>query len=98
PVRGESILGIDPGLRTGCKAAVIDRHGKFMESAVLYPERPDAAPMLARLIVAHGVGRIAYGNGTGSRELETFLRRLDLSIPFVAVSEAGASVYSASEV
>ena len=98
PVRGETILGIDPGLRTGCKAAVIDRNGKFIESTVLFPERPDAAPMLTKLISAHGVGRIAYGNGTGSRELETFLRRLNLSIPFVAVSEAGASVYSASDV
>ncbi|MCE9583015.1 MAG: RNA-binding transcriptional accessory protein [Planctomycetes bacterium] len=98
PVRGEAILGIDPGLRTGCKVAAIDRTGKFLENTVIYPERPDAAPALARLIKAHGVGRIAYGNGTGSRELEEFLRKAALGVPFSAVSEAGASVYSASEV
>ena len=98
PVRGEAILGIDPGLRTGCKVAAIDRTGKFLESAVIYPERADAAPVLARLIKAHGVGRIAYGNGTGSRELEAFLRKATPGVPFFAVSEAGASVYSASDV
>jgi uncharacterized protein len=97
PVRGEAILGIDPGLRTGCKVAVIDRAGKFLESTVIHPDRPEAGPALARLISSRGVGRIAYGNGTGSRELEVFLRRADLGVPFFAVSEAGASVYSASE-
>jgi uncharacterized protein len=97
PLRGEGILGIDPGLRTGCKVAAIDRTGKYLESAVIYPERPDAAATLARLIQAHGVGRIAYGNGTGSRELEEFLRKAKLAAPAFAVSEAGASVYSASE-
>ena len=96
PARGEAILGIDPGLRTGCKAAVIDRDGRFLESAVFYPERPEAVETLRRL--AKGVKRIAYGNGTGSRELEDFLRRADAGVPFHAVSEAGASVYSASEV
>jgi uncharacterized protein len=97
PVRGEAILGIDPGLRTGCKVAVIDRAGKFLESTVIYPERADAAPALVRLVRAHGVGRIAYGNGTGSRELEGFLRTAGPGVPWIAVSEAGASVYSASE-
>jgi uncharacterized protein len=97
PVRGETILGIDPGLRTGCKAAVIDRSGKFLESALLYPERADAAPTLARLIRSNGVGRIAYGNGTGSRELEGFLRAADPGVPWISVSEAGASVYSVSD-
>jgi uncharacterized protein len=96
PVRGEAILGIDPGLRTGCKVAVIDRTGKFLESAVIYPERPDAAPALRHLVRTHGVGRIAYGNGTGSRELEGFLRSADPGVPWTSVSEAGASVYSAS--
>lgn len=98
PVRGEAILGIDPGLRTGCKLAVIDVTGKYLESAVVHPERSDAATILSRLISAHHVGRIAYGNGTGSRELEEFLRRSALGIPAIAVSEAGASVYSASDV
>ncbi len=97
PVRDQAILGIDPGLRTGCKVAVVDRTGKFIENTVLYPDRPGAGSVLASLISAHGVGRIAYGNGTGSRELEAFLRRSNLGIPFIAVSEAGASVYSASD-
>jgi uncharacterized protein len=97
PVRGEAILGIDPGLRTGCKLAVIDPAGRFLESAVIHPDRPEAGPALRRLISSRGVGRIAYGNGTGSRELEVFLRSLNLGLPHFAVSEAGASVYSASE-
>ncbi|HLF94581.1 MAG TPA: Tex family protein [Planctomycetota bacterium] len=97
PVRGEALLGIDPGLRTGCKVAVIDRAGRFLDKAVVFPDRPDAAPTLARLISAHGVRRIAYGNGTGSRELEDFLRKAALGVPATAVSEAGASVYSASD-
>src|SRR6185295_1409685 len=90
PLRNENVLGIDPGLRTGCKVAVIDRTGKFLENAVVYPERSDAVPALKRLIEAHGVGRIAYGNGTGSRELEEFLRKANLGVPAFAVSEAGA--------
>jgi uncharacterized protein len=97
PLRNEAILGIDPGLRTGCKAAAIDRTGRYLAGAVVYPERPDAAAALSRLIQEHGIGRIAYGNGTGSRELEEFLGRAKLGIPATAVSEAGASVYSASE-
>ncbi|HVR84521.1 MAG TPA: Tex-like N-terminal domain-containing protein, partial [Planctomycetota bacterium] len=97
PVRDQAILGIDPGLRTGCKVAVVDRTGKFIGSTVIHPDRPEAAPALAALILTHGVGRIAYGNGTGSRELEAFLRRSNPGIPFVSVSEAGASVYSASD-
>lgn len=97
PVRGEAILGIDPGLRTGCKVAVIDRGGKFLENTVIYPERADAAQTLRHLVRTHGVGRIAYGNGTGSRELEAFLRAADPGVPWTSVSEAGASVYSASE-
>jgi protein Tex len=98
PVRGEAILGIDPGLRTGCKAAVIDRDGRYLESAVIFPGRPEAAETLRRMIAAHGVSRLGYGNGTGSRELEEFLRSAALGVPHVAVSEAGASVYSASDV
>src|SRR6185436_21184361 len=67
PVRGEGILGIDPGLRTGCKVAAIDRTGKYLGSTVIYPDRADAAPTLARLLREHGIGRIAFGNGTGAR-------------------------------
>ncbi len=98
PVRGEAILGIDPGLRTGCKVAVIDRDGRYLESTVVFPERPEAAETLRRLVASKGVKRIGYGNGTGSRELEDFLGRADLGVPRTAVSEAGASVYSASDV
>jgi protein Tex len=97
PVRGEGILGIDPGLRTGCKVAAIDRTGRFLENAVIFTDRADAAPTLARLLKAHAIGRIAYGNGTGSRELEEFLKKAALGVPAFAVSEAGASVYSASD-
>ena len=97
PVRGEGILGIDPGLRTGCKVAAIDRTGRYLESTVIFPDRADAAPALARLIRQHGIGRIAFGNGTGSRELDEFLRKANLGVPAFAVSEAGASVYSASD-
>lgn len=97
PVRGEAILGIDPGLRTGCKLAAVDRAGKLLATGVLYPDRADAAATLTRLVASHGVGRIAYGNGTGSRELEEFLRKANAGVPSLAVSEAGASVYSASE-
>jgi uncharacterized protein len=98
PVRGEAILGIDPGLRTGCKVAAIDRDGRYLASAVVFPERPEAVDTLRRMISAHGIARIGYGNGTGSRELEAFLRGAALGVPHVAVSEAGASVYSASDV
>jgi uncharacterized protein len=98
PVRGEGILAIDPGLRTGCKVAVIDATGRFLENTVLYPERSDALPALQRLVAAHGVKKIAIGNGTGSREIQDFVRRAKLNVVTVAVSEAGASVYSASDV
>ncbi len=98
PVRGEAILGIDPGLRTGCKLAVIDRTGRFLENTVLYPDRPDAARTLRRIVSTHGIEKLAIGNGTGSREIELFVRRSLPDATAVVVSEAGASVYSASEV
>ncbi|MBI2899144.1 MAG: RNA-binding transcriptional accessory protein [Planctomycetes bacterium] len=92
PVRGEAILGVDPGIRTGCKVAVIDRTGRFIENTVIYPDKVDALrPLMSR----HGVGKIALGNGTGSREIEPLLRALGVTA--VVVSEAGASVYSASD-
>lgn len=92
PVRGEVILGVDPGIRTGCKVAVIDASGRFVENTVIHGSVEPLRAMIAR----HGVRRIALGNGTGSREIEPALRALGL--PLVVVSEAGASVYSASEV
>ncbi len=97
PVRGETILGIDPGFRTGCKVAVIDRTGAFLENTVIFPGSPSAAKVLAELIARHKVGKIAIGNGTGSREAEEFLRQADLGPMPVVVNEAGASIYSASD-
>jgi len=95
PVRGEPILAIDPGIRTGCKVAVIDAAGKFLGNTVVHPA-PGAEATLRALIARHGVKKIAIGNGTGSREIESFVRAAGLEA--VVVSEAGASVYSASEV
>jgi protein Tex len=103
-----SVLGIDPGLRTGCKIAVVDETGKFLAHAVIYPHTgkanvEDAAKTLESLIRKHNVRAIAIGNGTASRETDAFvrdfLRDQNLEGVFsVTVSEAGASVYSASEV
>jgi uncharacterized protein len=103
-----SVLAIDPGIRTGCKVAVVDETGKFLESAVIYPIEPrqdlvGAVRTLSTLIERHRVRAIAIGNGTGSREasgfVRDFLRQAKLDQVFsVVVSEAGASVYSASDV
>jgi protein Tex len=103
-----SVLGIDPGLRTGCKIAVVDETGKFLAHDVLYLHTFKNAASgpgdtLAALIAKHNVRAIAIGNGTASRETDTFvrdfLRNHDLSNLFtVTVSEAGASVYSASDI
>ena len=103
-----SVLAIDPGIRTGCKVAVVDDTGKFLENAVIYPLEPKndlagAVKTLAGLISRHNVHAIAIGNGTGSREtaafVQDFLRQAGLSKVFsVVVSESGASVYSASEI
>src|SRR5205823_2398086 len=103
-----SVLAIDPGIRTGCKVAVVDETGKFLDSAVIYPMEPrqdlaGAVATLARLIGNYNVRAIAIGNGTGSREASGFVRdflrqaRLD-QVFSIVVSEAGASVYSASDV
>lgn len=103
-----SVLGIDPGLRTGCKVAVVDETGKFLANDVIYPHRSkneaaDAAKTLERLLRQYNVRAIAIGNGTASRETDSFVReflreqRLD-GIFSVTVSESGASVYSASEI
>ncbi len=102
-----SVLGVDPGIRTGCKIAVVDETGKFLESAVIYPIEPrqdlaGAVKTLSGMIARHRVQAIAIGNGTGSREasgfVRDFLRQAGLGQIFsVVVSEAGASVYSASD-
>ncbi len=103
-----SVLGIDPGLRTGCKVAVIDATGKLLEHTVLYLHtskqgNAEATPKLEALLRGHSVCAIAIGNGTASRETDTFvrnfLRQKGIEDIFsVTVSESGASVYSASEV
>ncbi len=102
------VLAIDPGIRTGCKIAVVDDTGKFLEHAVIYPFEPKndlagSVKTLASLVARHNVRAIAIGNGTASREtaalVQDFLRQAKLSNIFsVTVSESGASVYSASEI
>ena len=113
PLRGVAVLAIDPGFRTGCKISLLGANGKFLESATIYPHEPqrrwdEAKSALKALIAKHSVGAIAIGNGTASRETEQLaaemIRELEKlgapagSIGYVMVSEAGASVYSASEV
>lgn len=99
-------LALDPGLRTGCKVAVVDQTGKLLDTATIYPHQPQRqvaqseATVLA-LITKHNVNLIAIGNGTASRETDSFVANLlkdnNLKVQSVMVSEAGASVYSASE-
>jgi uncharacterized protein len=109
PVRNKMIMGIDPGFRTGCKVAVIDYTGKYLEGQTIYPHPPQAKWMEAknivrRLVEKHGVEIIAIGNGTASRETEQLAAELigemgaDRKLAYIIVSEAGASVYSASKV
>ena len=103
-----TVLALDPGIRTGCKIAVVDDTGKFLESSVMYPFEPKndlagSVKTLASLIARHNVQAIAIGNGTASREtaafVQDFLRQANLAKIFsVTVSESGASVYSASEI
>ena len=106
PAGPQVTLALDPGFRTGCKVAVVDGTGKFLETATIYPTPPrsdtqGAARVLQQLIARHGVELIAIGNGTASRETDafvtSFLRDEGLSIRRVLVNESGASVYSASE-
>src|SRR5258708_38987313 len=102
-----TVLAIDPGIRTGCKIAVVDDTGKFLESSVIYPFQPKndeagSRKTLASLMARHKVRAVAIGNGTASREaasfVQGFLRDANLASVFsVSVSESGASVYSASE-
>jgi uncharacterized protein len=103
PAGNKRVLALDPGLRTGIKAAMLDETGKLLETATLYSEksaneRAAAEKMLRRLIDTHKPDLIAVGNGTGSREAETFVRSVSPAAPIVSVSEQGASIYSASEV
>ena len=105
PLGQKITLGIDPGFRTGCKVVLLDRQGKLLANEVIYPgrgrgEEIEAAEAILNMVRLHKVEAIAIGNGTASRETETFVKKLKLptSIQIVVVSESGASIYSASEI
>lgn len=106
PIKNSVTLGLDPAYRTGCKIAVVDATGKVLDTTVVYPTPPqnkteDAKRKLVALIRKHGVTTISIGNGTASRESEAFVAQMLKEIPekvsYAVVSEAGASVYSASK-
>lgn len=110
PIKGKVVMGYDPGFRTGCKVAVLDPTGKFLEKATVYPTVPKkdiegTKKLLKELIYKHNVDVISLGNGTASRESEEVISEMLTEIKnesgkelaYVIVSEAGASVYSASE-
>ncbi len=109
PVKGKVTMGLDPGYRMGCKVAVVDGTGKVLDTAVVYPtynerKKDEAIAVLAKLIKRHGVEHIAIGNGTASRETEQMavelIRQVNSAgahVSYMIVSEAGASVYSASK-
>lgn len=111
PVSGKIIMGIDPGYRTGCKVAVIDQTGKYLEGDTIFPHPPqnkvfESKTTIRKLIDKHHVEIVAIGNGTASRETESFVAELIGEIKdaggnevyYIIVNEAGASVYSASKV
>ena len=105
PAGPRVVLGLDPGIRTGVKVAVVDATGKLIETATVYPHEPrrdwdGSLHTLNKLCSKHGVNLIAIGNGTASRETEAFVKKLKLpaSIPVIMVNESGASIYSASDV
>jgi len=109
PVKGKVTMGLDPGYRMGCKVAVVDGTGKVLDTAVVYPtygekQKNEAIVTLSRMVKKHGVEHIAIGNGTASRETEQMavemirqLKAAGLTVSYMIVSEAGASVYSASK-
>lgn len=109
PLKGKVVLGFDPAYRTGCKLAIVDATGKLLTISVIYPHKPAssekrqaAGPAFVKLIETYGVDMVAIGNGTASRESEQFvseqLKKVKRDVYYVIVNEAGASVYSASEV
>lgn len=108
PLKGQTVMGFDPAFRTGCKLAVVDHTGKVLDIDVIYPHKPAsraqreaAGPQLIDIINEYDVDTVAIGNGTASRESEQFvadiIKEIDKDINYVIVSEAGASVYSASD-
>lgn len=107
PLRGQIVLGFDPGIRTGSKLAVVDENGKFLDKATIYPHKAakydpaGAKKTIVNLVKKYGVQLVAIGNGTASRESQTFIAELIREelphLKYVVVNEAGASVYSASD-
>ena len=106
PVKGKVVIGLDPGYRTGCKVAVVGTTGKVLDTGVIYvthsdAQRNQAKELIKKLIAKHGVNCISIGNGTASKETEIFaaevLREISADVSYMVVSEAGASVYSASK-
>lgn len=106
PLKGKTVLGYDPGYRTGCKLAVVDKTGKVIDTAVIFPTKPredieGSKAIVTRLIKRYGVDVVAIGNGTASKESEIFiagvLKEIAGDKKYIMVSEAGASVYSASK-
>lgn len=109
PLKNKKVLGVDPAFRTGCKMAVVDEYGTFIAKKVMYPHKPasnekikEASSIFLDLVKKYNINLIAIGNGTASRETENFVYNIlkdnSLKIEFCIVNEAGASVYSASEV
>ena len=106
PLKGKTVLGFDPGYAHGCKLAVVDKTGKVVDTAVIYPVKPreeteKSKAIIKRLITRHKVDVIAIGNGTASKESEIFiaglLKEISEDVKYIVVSEAGASIYSASK-
>lgn len=107
PLKGKKILGLDPAYRTGCKLAVINEYGSFVDKNVIFPHPPvsktdQAEKIFVDMIKKHNIELVAIGNGTASRESEQFvaemIKKHNLPCQFVIVNEAGASVYSASDI
>ncbi len=105
PLKGKTVIGFDPGYRTGCKLAVVDKTGKVLDTAVIYPTKPqerieESEKVLLSLINRYNADVISIGNGTASKESEIFvsnmIKKHSLSTKYMITSEAGASVYSAS--
>ena len=106
PVKDKVVMGFDPAFRTGCKIAVVDKNGKLLDTTTVYPTEPqnkveESKKELKALIEKYNIDIIAIGNGTASRESEKFvsdmIKEIDRDVQYIIVSEAGASVYSASE-
>ncbi|WP_053983350.1 Tex family protein [Niameybacter massiliensis] len=106
PIKGHTVMGVDPAFRTGCKIAVVDETGKKLDNTVVYPTAPqnkteEAKKVLKALIDKYDIDLLSIGNGTASRETEKFIAEMLKEIPktihYVIVNEAGASVYSASK-